>query len=143
MKGGHPLSRFFAHAETGHSNGGLSRLNRNVWPPNLVIIAVCNKRPGFAFRKNGQPTYDVYIYTYIVFHKYHYFLQETGRLSLLTNSINLYSLCCTFASSRHLVVRDSDFCGWWFNLLQTTCFKIFNYVAPVAHFKRVCHKHVT
>ena len=32
-----------------------------------------------------------------VFYKYHYFLQETGRLSSLTNSINLYSLCCTFA----------------------------------------------
>ena len=41
----------FAHAKTGRSIGGLSRQNRNVWPPYLVIIAVCNKRPDFAFRK--------------------------------------------------------------------------------------------
>ena len=92
----------FAHAKTGRSIGGLSRLNRNVWPPYLVIIAVCYKRPGIAFRKMASlPMMYIYIYTYIVFHKYHYFLQETGRLSSLTNRINLYSLCCTFASSSH------------------------------------------
>ena len=57
-----------------------------------------------------------------VLHKYRYFLQETRRLSSLTNSINLHSLCCTFASSSH---------------------PIFNYVAPAAHFKRVYGKPVT
>ena len=159
----------FAHAKTGRSIGGLSRLNRNVWPPYLVIIAVCYKRPGFAFRKmaslpmmyiyvvgrfgsrelndrisialilslssllpNRPTTYRcslpctlssfhdlpaispatwiwcIYIYTYIVFHKYHYFLQETGRLSSLTNSINLYSPCCTFASSSHPTSYPAD-----------------------------------
>ena len=97
----------FAYAKAGRSIGGLSRLNRNVWPPYLVIIAVCNKRPGFAFRKMASLPM-MYIYTYIVFHKYHYFLQETGRLSSLTNSINLYSLCCTFASSSHPISYPAD-----------------------------------
>ena len=103
--------QLFAHAKTGRSIGGLSCLNRNVWPPYLVIIAVCYKRPGFAFRKMASLPMMyiyIYIYTYIVFHKYHYFLQETGRLSSLTNSINLYSLCCTFASSSHPISYPAD-----------------------------------
>ena len=29
---------------------------RDVQPPYLAIIAVCNKRPSFAFTKNGHPT---------------------------------------------------------------------------------------
>ena len=40
-----------------------------------------------------------------VLYKYQYFLQETGRLSSLANSINL---CSTFATSSHPIVRDSD-----------------------------------
>ena len=62
----------FAFVKAGHSNGGGDRGSafgggdlkkkkkvtlaypRDVQPPYLVIIAVCNKRPGFAFRKNGH-----------------------------------------------------------------------------------------
>ena len=46
-------------------------------------------------------------------------------------------------SSIHLIIRDSNVSCWWFNLLQTTCFKIFNYVTPAAHFKPVHRKPVT
>ena len=62
----------FAFAKAGHSNGGRDRgraygggdlqkkrvtlaYPRDVQPPYLAIIAVCNKRPGFAFTKNGHP----------------------------------------------------------------------------------------
>ena len=46
-------------------------------------------------------------------------------------------------SSGHLIVRDSNLSCWRFNLLQTTGFKIFNYVTPAAHFELVHRKPVT
>ena len=78
-----------------------------------------------------------------VLYRYQYFLQETGRLSSLANCINLYSLCCTFASGSHPIVRDSDFKSLLFNLQQITCIKILNCVASAAHFKPIYRKPVT
>ena len=53
--GGQDRGRAYGGGDHQKKNRVTLAYPRDVQPPYLAIIAVCNKRPAFAFTKNGHP----------------------------------------------------------------------------------------